>query len=77
MNGMRIGDIGSDEFIDKCNEIIAAAGMTAEQATTFFNSMGFETKFAEEPQKLVSEIPQYRTYHTIENEQEPEPGKKT
>ena len=62
---MRIGDIGSDEFIDRCNEIIAAAGMTAEQATTFFNSMGFETKFAEETQKVPTKIPEYRIHHEV------------
>ena len=53
-------DDTSNEFIDRCNEIIQSAGMTAEQANAFFDSMGFETTF-----ETVSEPVQKTGHSTI------------
>jgi hypothetical protein len=35
---------GEEEFLRKCNEMIAAAGMTYEQASNFLGSMGVDAE---------------------------------
>lgn len=37
-------NINDQEFINKCNEIILAAGMTAEQAQEYFQNMGYDVQ---------------------------------
>lgn len=40
---LNVGEALNDqEFIDKCNNMIAAAGMTAEQVTNAFKSLGYD-----------------------------------
>lgn len=48
---------GEDEFLQKAQEIVAAAGMTAEQANAYFRAMGFETKFATVEQPVEQRVP--------------------
>jgi hypothetical protein len=45
LNADGVDDTG---FIDKCNEVIANAGMTADEANAYFDSMGFEAEFETE-----------------------------
>lgn len=37
-------DLDSEDFLNTCNEMIAAAGLTAEQAQAYFASMGYNAK---------------------------------
>lgn len=39
--------INDAEFIEKCNEIIQRAGMTAEEANAYFKSMGYDVELQE------------------------------
>ena len=50
---LNTGDILDDqEFIARCNELIAASGMTAEQVSSAFMSMGYDVEFDPNPQKV-------------------------
>ncbi len=41
--------IDDTNFIQKCNDMIAAAGMTAEQAESYFAAMGYDAEVEEKP----------------------------
>ena len=56
---------GTDDFLVKAQEIVAAAGMSAEQANAYFRSMGFETKFATVPQSIEQRVPITHTKTSI------------
>ena len=59
MGDLTIGTTIEDtDFINKCNELINSAGLTADQVNALFDTMGFETNFATE------EVPMERTGHT-------------
>jgi len=45
LNGL---DESEQDFINRCQEIVNAANMTADQAKSFFETMGFETEFETE-----------------------------
>jgi hypothetical protein len=40
-------EIEDTNFIQKCNDMIAAAGMTAQQAEAYFASMGYDAEIEE------------------------------
>lgn len=72
------GDVLDDqEFIDKCNELIIASGMTADQVSAAFMSMGYNVEFDANPQ----EVPQVQkfpaTTYTIEYDKNGMPTKMT
>lgn len=46
-------ETGEQEFLDKCNDIMTSAHMTAEQANAFFDAMGFETTFVTEQEPVT------------------------
>lgn len=48
-------DEAQTEFFNKCQQIVNAAGMTAEQASAFFESMGFEAQFETEQKPVVKQ----------------------
>ena len=48
---------GTEEFLQKAKEIVATAGMTAEQANAYFRSMGFEVKFKTEEKDIQQRVP--------------------
>ena len=48
-------DEAQTEFFNKCQQIVNAAGMTAEQASAFFESMGFEAQFETEQKPIVKQ----------------------
>ncbi len=48
---------GDVDFINKLNEMIMAAGMSADQVNTLLQGMGFEATFAKEPQKVMTQDP--------------------
>ena len=51
---LNAGDILDDqEFIARCNELIAASGMTAEQVSSAFMSMGYDVEFDPNPQTVT------------------------
>ena len=58
--GINLEGLDSDfgEFLTECQNIINAAGMTADQARQYFESMGFEAEFEkhEEPVEQTSPI---------------------
>lgn len=61
---------GDVDFINKLNEMIVAAGMSADQVNTLLQGMGFEASFAKEPQKVMTKEPDIvTTHHKIENYQ--------
>jgi hypothetical protein len=75
---LNAGDVLDDqEFIDKCNELIIASGMTAEQVSAAFMSMGYNVEFDPNPQ----EVPQVQkfpaTTYTIEYDKNGMPTKMT
>ena len=43
------------EFIEQCNNIIAAAGMTAEQAQAYFASMGYDVTLKKDTEPITQE----------------------
>ena len=59
-------DASETEFIDKLNAMILEAGMSADQVNAMLSGMGFSTTFAEEPQEVITKIPQYRKDVIIE-----------
>lgn len=49
-----VGEILDDDaFIQKCNELIEASGMTAEQVSNAFKSMGYDVEFDPNPQTVT------------------------
>lgn len=58
-------EVDDSAFIDACNEMIAATGMTTEQVNALFDAMGFEANFASEGQPVETKIPEYTTHHEI------------
>lgn len=50
-----------EEFINACNEIIKNAHMTAEEATAYFNAMGFEPTFVTEEKQILTKKPVIKT----------------
>ena len=60
MGDLTIGTTIEDtDFINKCNELINSAGLTADQVNALFDAMGFETTFA------TDEIPVEKTGHQV------------
>ena len=62
--GTEVDDTG---FIDACNEMIKASGMTTDQVNALFDAMGFEANFSEETQPVDSMQTVYTKKHTVEN----------
>lgn len=59
---------GEAEFINKLNQLISEAGMSADQVNAMLSGMGFTANFASQPQKVtVKEPDQTITHHKIEN----------
>jgi hypothetical protein len=54
-------NIDTTGFLDACNEVIANANMTADQANAYFDALGFETNFVTEPQLQTQRVPEYVT----------------
>ena len=44
---------GQEDFITRCNELIKASGMTAEQVSNAFKSMGYDVEFDPNPQTVT------------------------
>ena len=65
LSGFDIGDINSDEFKNKCVEIVKAANMTAEQAQAYFSSMGMSVKFATTTKEVDTKKPITLTTRTV------------
>ena len=53
--------INDADFLEKCNQIIQRAGMTAEQANTYFKSMGYDVEL-EEVQAKDTPMQTYKWY---------------
>ena len=62
---------GEQQFIAKCNEIIAQAGMTVEEANAMFEALGFEPTFVMEEKTLKTSKPRIIT-DTIDTSYEEE-----
>lgn len=45
---------GYGDFIAKCNDLIAASGMTADQVSNYFKNMGYDVEFDPNPQETTS-----------------------
>ena len=56
--------LNEGDFVKKLNEMIVAAGMSADQVNTLLQSMGFEATFAKESQTVPATIPITTTHHT-------------
>lgn len=52
-------ELDTGRFITKANELVQAAGMTAEEAQAYFNSIGYTPVFETEPQEVTTMVPQY------------------
>lgn len=52
-------ELETGRFITKANELVQAAGMTAEEAQAYFNSIGYTPVFETEPQEVTTMVPQY------------------
>lgn len=59
--GVEIDENDQSGFLKACQDIIANAHMTAEQANAFFDAMGFETQFVTEPIEQKQRVPEYVT----------------
>lgn len=44
---------GQEDFITRCNDLIKASGMTAEQVSNAFKSMGYDVEFDSNPQTVT------------------------
>lgn len=53
------------EFSNALNKLIQDTHMTVDQVNALFDSMGFEANFANEPQKVETEVPVYKTVHRL------------
>lgn len=51
------------EFVNGLNEMIEAAGMSADEVNALLSSMGFEANFVEEKEPVINEVPQYEVHH--------------
>lgn len=57
---LNVGDVLDDSaFIDKCNELIKASGMTAEQVANAFKNLGYDVDIDYE--EAIVKVPQYTT----------------
>ena len=66
MGNLVVGtEVDDSSFIDACNEMIAATGMTTEQVNALFDAMGFEANFAAEGQPVTNKVQEYITHHEI------------
>jgi hypothetical protein len=64
--------LDDSKFIESCNAMILAAGLSADEVNDLFSGMGYDVTFDEEPQEVSTAIPQYTTTHKIGNRQEEE-----
>ena len=55
--GATVDAEANSDFLQACQDMVAAAGMTAEQANAYFSQMGFSTEFETEPQDTVQTVP--------------------
>ena len=68
MGDLQVGaNIDDSEFIQACNDMILAAGLSADQVNALFSGMGFDVTYDSEPQKVTTTIPTYITHHEITN----------
>ena len=54
-------DASYRSYLTRMQEIIDAAGLTAEQANALFSTMGFQATYAEENQNVSYMVPEYET----------------
>ena len=54
-------DASYRDYLIRMQEIIDAAGLTAEQANALFSTMGFQATYAEENQNVSYMVPEYET----------------
>ena len=66
--GVEIDPTKEADFYAACQNMIDAAGMTAEQAQKYFGKMGYDVKFKNEPKK-VTEIVWNKKYNNIYDEE--------
>ena len=59
---------GQEDFIARCNELIIASGMTAEQVSSAFKSMGYDVEFDPNPQTVIQTQTVPVTKYTIERD---------
>lgn len=59
---------GQEDFIARCNELIIASGMTAEQVSSAFKSMGYDVEFDPNPQTVTQTQTVPVTKYTIERD---------
>lgn len=60
-NNLEIGaSLDNSSFIDSCNEMIKAAGMTATQAADYFKALGYDADITTESSEYHQEVPVVR-----------------
>ena len=57
--GVKLDEEAEKEFYANCQNIIDAAGMTAEQAQAYFGSMGYNVEFKKEPKTVTETVWDY------------------
>ena len=61
---------GQEDFISRCNELIKVSGMTSEQVSNAFKSMGYDVEFDPNPQPVTQTQVVPVTTYSIERDSE-------
>lgn len=61
---------GQEDFISRCNELIKVSGMTSEQVSNAFKSMGYDVEFDPNPQPVTQTQVVPVTTYNIERDSE-------
>lgn len=61
---------GQEDFITRCNDLIKASGMTAEQVSNAFKSMGYDVEFDPNPQTVTQVQPVPVTTYSVSGSME-------
>ena len=54
--------LNDGDFLTAANELVTKAGMTADEAQAYFNSIGYEPTFKTETKKVTTMVPRERTH---------------
>ena len=60
-----VGDVKYQALAKACQDVINTAQMTKQEANKYFDAIGFEATYTEEPQTQTYTVPLYTTYERV------------
>ena len=69
--GVALDPVAEAAFYDSCKALVNAAGMTKEQVTGYFGSMGYNVEFDDNPQTVQEQVTDLAYFYDYYNDGEP------